>query len=57
MGSIAHAALFVTFVYLGFIRKWKRHSIRGELKKREFLHVKTGPFVFLGIEEAENVPR
>ena len=25
--SIVHAALFVTFFYLGFIRKWKRHSI------------------------------
>ena len=27
MRSIVHAALFVTFFYLGFIRKWKRHSI------------------------------
>jgi uncharacterized protein (TIGR02246 family) len=25
--SIVHAALFLTFFYLGFIRKWKRHSI------------------------------
>ncbi len=25
--SIVHAALFVTFFYLGSIRKWKRHSI------------------------------
>ena len=25
--SIVHAALFVTFFYLGFIKKWKRHSI------------------------------
>jgi hypothetical protein len=29
----------------------------GELKKRKFMHVKTGPFVFLGIEVAENVLR
>jgi hypothetical protein len=27
MRSIVHAALFLTFFYLGFIRKWKRHSI------------------------------
>jgi uncharacterized protein (TIGR02246 family) len=27
MRSIVHAALFVTFFYLGFIRKWKRDSI------------------------------
>ena len=30
MRSIVHAALFLTFFYLGFIRKWKRHSIRFE---------------------------
>ena len=24
--SIVHAVLFVTFFYLGFIRKWKSHS-------------------------------
>ena len=27
MRSIVHAALFLTLFYLGFIRKWKRHSI------------------------------
>jgi hypothetical protein len=27
MRSIVHAALFVTFFYLGFIRKWKSHSM------------------------------
>ena len=27
MRSIVHTALFLTFFYLGFIRKWKRHSI------------------------------
>jgi len=27
MRSIVHAVLFLTFFYLGFIRKWKRHSI------------------------------
>jgi hypothetical protein len=27
MRSIVHVALFVTFFYLGFIRKWKSHSI------------------------------
>ena len=25
--SIVHAVLFLTFFYLGFIKKWKRHSI------------------------------
>jgi hypothetical protein len=25
--SIVHAVLFLTFFYLGFIRKWKHHSI------------------------------
>ena len=27
MRSIVHAVLFLTFFYLGLIRKWKRHSI------------------------------
>jgi hypothetical protein len=27
MRSIVHVVLFLTFFYLGFIRKWKRHSI------------------------------
>ena len=27
MRSIVHAVLFLTFFYLGFIRRWKRHSI------------------------------
>ena len=27
MRSIVHAILFLTFFYLGFIRKWKRRSI------------------------------
>ena len=26
MRSFVHAVLFLTFFYLGFIRKWKRHS-------------------------------
>jgi hypothetical protein len=34
--SIVHAALFLTFFYLGFIRKWKRHSITTyDQKQRE----------------------
>ena len=27
MRAIVHAVLFLTFFYLGFSRKWKRHSI------------------------------
>jgi uncharacterized protein (TIGR02246 family) len=27
MRSVVHAVLFLTFFYLGFIRRWKRHSI------------------------------
>jgi len=27
MRSVVHAILFLTFFYLGFIRKWKRRSL------------------------------
>ena len=33
--SIVHTALFLSFFYLGFIRKWKRHSIMTSDKDNE----------------------
>jgi hypothetical protein len=32
-------------------------ALRGELKKRKFMHARTGPFVSLGIEGDGNVLR
>ena len=51
--SIVHAVLLLTFFYLGFIRKWKRHSITTsdqddekirEVGSRRFMSLEPTPF-------------
>jgi hypothetical protein len=41
MRSIVHAVLFLTFFYLGFIRRWKRHRSAFDQDKEKIQEVVT----------------